>query len=50
MEPPFDPHLESYITFLISKHVIDNGQDSETLSKFIDFYTSFNEQMQNDDF
>lgn len=37
------PYLESFIQFLINKHIVDNGQDTETLSKFLDMTDAFDD-------
>jgi hypothetical protein len=31
----FDTRIESLLKFLIEQHLIDNSEESETLSKFI---------------
>lgn len=40
--------IESFITYLIEQHIVDNSEDSETLSKFLQFFETFEEQVEND--
>jgi hypothetical protein len=35
--------IESFLKFLIERNIIDNGEDSETLSKFLEMYEKFEE-------
>ncbi|CDW85157.1 UNKNOWN [Stylonychia lemnae] len=40
--------LESYVNFLIKSHIIDNNQDSDTLTKFLHLFDQFNDQLDQD--
>ena len=39
----FETRIESFLKFLIEHHVIDNSEESETLSKFITYFESFDD-------
>jgi uncharacterized protein YozE (UPF0346 family) len=40
--------IESLLKHLISRHLVDNGEETETLSRFLELFEQFEEQMQNE--
>lgn len=37
--------IESFLKFLIEHQIVDNGQENETLSKFLELYEQFEDQL-----
>ena len=40
--------IESFITFLIEHNIVDNSPEAETLSKFLQVFETFEDQVDND--
>lgn len=38
-----DSRIESYLKFLIERHLIDNTSESETLTKYLELFETFDD-------
>ncbi len=42
-------NIESFIEFLISKHILDSSEESDTLTKYLQLFDQFNDQIDHED-